>query len=159
MFVVSTNKGHKDDLHTRKKLLTGLMNKMDLLASPMQWTWVWVGSRHWWWTGKPGVLQSMGLETVEQDWVTELSYWKSPEVGQAAGRLGPGPCCVSLQFPSSFLCHLALFTCWLCPHPFSSWSQQGDLASRLHILTVHFSRAGEDACQATVSHHSMGTEE
>ena len=31
------------------------------MASPTQWTWVWVSSGSWWWTGKPGVLQSMGL--------------------------------------------------------------------------------------------------
>ena len=31
------------------------------MASPMQWTWVWIGSRGWWWTGRPGMLQSMGL--------------------------------------------------------------------------------------------------
>ena len=34
------------------------------MASPTQWTWVWVGSGSWWWTGKPGVLQSMGLQRV-----------------------------------------------------------------------------------------------
>ena len=33
------------------------------MASPIQWTWVWVSSRSWWWTGKPGVLQSMGLQS------------------------------------------------------------------------------------------------
>ena len=38
----------------------------DLMASPTQWTWVWVGSRSWWWTGKPGVLQSMGSQ--KQRW-------------------------------------------------------------------------------------------
>ena len=32
-----------------------------LVVSPTQWTWVWVNSRSWWWTGRPGVLQSMGV--------------------------------------------------------------------------------------------------
>ena len=45
------------------------------MASPTQWTRVWVGSRSWWWAGKPGVLQSMGLQRVRHDWVTELN-WK-----------------------------------------------------------------------------------
>ena len=36
--------------------------------------WVWVSCRSWWWTGKPGVLQSMGSQTVEQDWVTDLNW-------------------------------------------------------------------------------------
>ena len=42
-------------------------------ASPTQWTWVWVNSRSWWWTGRPGVLQSMGSQKVGYDWVTELN--------------------------------------------------------------------------------------
>ena len=42
------------------------------MASPTQWTWVWASSRSWWWTGKPGVLQSMGLQRVGYDWVTKL---------------------------------------------------------------------------------------
>ena len=47
----------------------------DLIASPTQWTWVWVNSRSWWWTGKPGMLQSMGLQRVRQDWATELNMY------------------------------------------------------------------------------------
>ena len=33
------------------------------MASPIQWTWVWVNSRSWWWTGRPGVLQFMGSQS------------------------------------------------------------------------------------------------
>ena len=46
------------------------------MASPTQWTWVWVSSRNWWWTGKPGVLQSMGSERVGHNWATELNWTK-----------------------------------------------------------------------------------
>ena len=42
------------------------------MASPTQWTWVWVNPRSWWWTGRPGVLQSMGSQRVGHSWVTEL---------------------------------------------------------------------------------------
>ena len=35
--------------------------------------WVWVGSGSWWWTGKPGVLQSMESQKVRHNWVTELN--------------------------------------------------------------------------------------
>ena len=45
------------------------------MASLTQWTWVWVSSGSWWWTGKPGELQSMGSQTVGDDWVTELNSW------------------------------------------------------------------------------------
>ena len=44
------------------------------LASPTRWTWVWAGSGSWWWTGKPGMLQSMGSQRVGHDWVTELNW-------------------------------------------------------------------------------------
>ena len=43
------------------------------MASPTQWTWVWVNSRSWWWTGRPGVLQSVGSQRVRHDWATELT--------------------------------------------------------------------------------------
>ena len=45
------------------------------MASLTQWTWVWASSGSWWWTGKSGMLQSMGLQRVGHDWVTELN-WK-----------------------------------------------------------------------------------
>ena len=45
----------------------------DWMASPTQWTWVWVNSRSWWRTGRPGVLQSMGLQRVGHKWATELN--------------------------------------------------------------------------------------
>ena len=41
------------------------------MASPTQWTWVWTSSGRWWRTGRSGVLQSMGLQRVRHDWVTE----------------------------------------------------------------------------------------
>ena len=47
------------------------------MASPTRWTWVWVSSGSWWWTGKPGMLQSMGSQRVGHDWVTELNWTKS----------------------------------------------------------------------------------
>ena len=47
----------------------------DWMASLMQRTWVWVGSRSWWWTGKPDVLRFMGSQRVGHDWVTELTNW------------------------------------------------------------------------------------
>ena len=43
------------------------------MASPTQWTWVWVNSGSWWWTGRPGVLRFMGSQRVGHDWATELS--------------------------------------------------------------------------------------
>ena len=53
------------------------------MASLTPWTWVWVNSRSWWWTGRPGMLQSMGLQTAGHDWGTELNWYESLSV--------PGP--------------------------------------------------------------------
>ena len=51
------------------------------MASLTQWTWVWVSSRSWWWTGKPGMLQSMESQWVGSDWATELNEkdWRQKE--------------------------------------------------------------------------------
>ena len=44
------------------------------MASLTWWTWVWVNSGSWWWTGRHGVLQFMGSQRVEHDWATELNW-------------------------------------------------------------------------------------
>ena len=54
------------------------------MASPTQWTWVSVNSGSWWWTERPGVLQSMGSERVRHDWATELSWTEVPHSYQGA---------------------------------------------------------------------------
>ena len=62
---------------------------MALLA---RWTWVWVNSRSWWWTGRPGMLQFMGLQRVGHDWATELNWMTNDWA--------------SLHVHVSHLCHL-----------------------------------------------------
>ena len=47
------------------------------MASLTLWTWVWVNSGSWWWTGRPGVLWFMGSQSVRHDWVTELNWTDS----------------------------------------------------------------------------------
>ena len=44
------------------------------MASPTQWTWVWVDSESWWWTGRPGVLQFMGSQRVRHEWTNVLNW-------------------------------------------------------------------------------------
>ena len=44
------------------------------MASPTWWTWVWVDSGSWWWTGRPSVLRFMGSQRVGHDWATELNW-------------------------------------------------------------------------------------
>ena len=63
------------------------------MASPTWWTWIWVNSRNWWWTGKHGVLQSMRSLRVRHDWMTELNWTEEAKKQQ--------------ELNSGF--------CWLCP--------------------------------------------
>ena len=64
------------------------------MVSPTQQTWVWVRSGSWWWTGKPGVLQSMGSQRVGYDWATVLNcHVDFPEVCE----------CSSLSLINSYL--------------------------------------------------------
>ena len=44
------------------------------MASPTQWTWVWVDSGSWWWIGWPGVLRFMGSQRIKHNWATELKW-------------------------------------------------------------------------------------
>ena len=44
------------------------------MASLTWWTWIWVNSGSWWWTGRPGVLRFMGSQRVGHDWATELNW-------------------------------------------------------------------------------------
>ena len=62
------------------------------MGSLTQWTWVWVNSGSWWWTGRPGLLRFMGLQAVGHDWATELNWtelnWMGPLT--KCGSLGKG---------------------------------------------------------------------
>ena len=81
------------------------------MASPTQWTWVWVNSGSWWWTGKPGVLQSMGSQRVGHNWVTELNWicqtqsctkicpwWHAPSIGSYKISLLSRQCVFSVSW-------------------------------------------------------------
>ena len=57
------------------------------MASPTQWTWVWASSGSWWWTGKPGVLQSMGLQRLSVWTELNMYNWRP-----GTGRWQDGRC-------------------------------------------------------------------
>ena len=55
------------------------------VVSPTWWIWFWAGSGSWWWTGKPGMLQSMGMQRAGHDWATELNWtWLEEQEGEGA---------------------------------------------------------------------------
>ena len=57
------------------------------MASPNQWAWVWASTGSWWWTGRPGVLQSIGSQRVRHNWVTELNHNQHGWISQAKCRV------------------------------------------------------------------------
>ena len=74
------------------------------MASLTQWTWV---SRNWGCTGRPGVLQSMGLKRVGHDWATELNWIVLSDLMHVLYHMQ----CLK-QLKSSILCH-QFATTWL----------------------------------------------
>ena len=44
------------------------------MTSLTRWTWVWTSFGSWWWTGRPGMLQSMRSQRVGHNWATELNW-------------------------------------------------------------------------------------
>ena len=59
------------------------------MTSSTQWTWVWMDSGSWWWTGRPGMLRFLGSQRVGHDWVTELNW---TELGGFACSTHPRRC-------------------------------------------------------------------
>ena len=74
------------------------------MASPTQWTWIWVDSGNWWWTGRPGMLRFMGSQRGGHNWATELN-WKYQLNFK---RMGGGSHFLVIQDPENIL-HISLF--------------------------------------------------
>ena len=64
----------------------------DWMASLTRWTWVWVNSGSWWWTGRHGMLQFMGSQRVGHDWVTELNWTAHTQIAKTVSLGCPGRC-------------------------------------------------------------------
>ena len=70
-------------------------------ASSHVWMWVWVNYESWWWSGRPGVLQFMGLQRVGYDWATELNWTELHFISTPPSTLEisqPALCSGSLSF-------------------------------------------------------------
>ena len=79
------------------------------IASPTQWTWVWVTFGCWWRTGRPGVLRSMRLQIVGHDWASELKWaWSGRN-----STLGISFCGLQYHIPCIWY-----IPCIPCIHPF-----------------------------------------
>ena len=74
------------------------------MASSTWWTWVWVDSGSWWWTGRPGVLRFMGSQRVGHNWATELNLkghlGRLPKPDLLLGELLPLVAAFKCSFPA-----------------------------------------------------------
>ena len=82
------------------------------MASRTRWTRVWVNSRSWWWTGRPGVLRFMGSQRVGHDWATELN-WTNAHSRMFASRWVITPSWLSRSFRLFFFCCSSVYFCHL----------------------------------------------
>ena len=73
------------------------------MASLTQLTWVWVDYGSWWWTGRPGVLQSMGSQRVGHNWVTKLNWMEGYNLGDSLSESSED-CSTSWTSKHSYIC-------------------------------------------------------
>ena len=112
------------------------------MASPTQWTWVWVDSGGWWWTGRPGVLWFMGSQRVRHNWATELNW----NLKAILAFLTP------FIFPRWSLNYLTLLMTSIRYIKSSSWPEHQFL---IHPISIHPVSIGHsyDALQIPLTHH------
>ena len=96
------------------------------MASPTLRTWVWASSGNWWWTGKSGVLKSLGSQRVRHNWVTELTdvpwTWTWANFARWWGREMPG---VLQSIGSQRVWHILVTKqLWCCRHCAGHRTQQ-----------------------------------
>ena len=111
------------------------------MASPTPWTWVWVNSGSWWWTGRPGMLWSMGLQRIGHDWTTELNWWLSNYLWQLWGQ--PSPFAkdfppLSFKSPTS-LKNLSLGQTWMVGQSRKLWSIFISFSLKISLIMKWFS--------------------
>ena len=104
------------------------------MASLTLWTWAWVNSGSWWWTGRPGVQWSMGSQRVGHAWVTELNWTEGGRKGQQLlrmmGAAGPREVAVSYRIFSVQKPMSQDIT------PYPAWDET---ANEPHLLHTHSS--------------------
>ena len=115
------------------------------MVSPVQWTWVWVNSGNWWWTGRSGMLWFMGLQGVGHDWVTELNWTESPRYHfneQSTYNINE-TFYIILHSLLSYLCILYLEHIWVWPSHIS------------HAIWPNDHCTGQDVSVCVLSHAQL----
>ena len=98
------------------------------MASPIQWTWVWINSGSWRWTRRPGMLKSRGSQRVGHDWATELN-WKCKCLNQNISNVALLTHCSNIHCINKFL----LWKFYLL-----MWNEQNCSSNKWPLFSVHF---------------------
>ena len=101
------------------------------MASLTRWTWVWVNSGSWWWTGRPGVLRFMGSQRVGHDWATDL-IWSDGWFYTCIYYMFNTICMVSLWLEEKWS---SIYRLW--PH---SHQTKGNLSHKIGSSSIHLIR-------------------
>ena len=100
------------------------------MASLTRWMWVWVNSRSWWRTGRPGVLRFMGSQRVRHDWATELNWTEWYHIHPSPLFWMPSLSIWIIQTNTQEILP------WLPPSEISSFSSLQEQPIQIFILTV-----------------------
>ena len=100
------------------------------MASLTRWMWVWVNSRSWWWTGRPGVLRFMGSQRVRHDWETELNWTEWCHIHPSPLFWMPSLSIWIIQTNTQEILP------WIPPSEISSFSSLQEQPIQIFILTV-----------------------
>ena len=98
------------------------------MVSPIQWTWVWVSSRRWWCTGRPGMLQSMGSQRFRHDWAIELN-WKCMYLNRNISNIALLTHCSNIHCTNKF----SLWKFYLL-----MWNEQNCSSNKWPLFSVNF---------------------
>ena len=112
-------------------------------ASLTWWTWVWVDSGSWWWTGRPGVLQFMGSQRVGHDWATELSWKSKSEVWNLKDLRQNYLAFVSIAFPCIHWDDITSYSLELQKYEKIQYMERSYLSAWKHNCSknIHFSQS------------------
>ena len=114
------------------------------MASPTQWTWVWVDSGSWWWTGRPGVLRFMGSQRVWLDWATELN---GRELGLPHSRMYPHQgLLIAVASSTERSCKLNQRLQWRSYHPNGAGISSCSLNAILFLSSICIGMKNNNKC-------------
>ena len=119
------------------------------MASLTRWTWVWVNSGSWWWTGRPGVLQFMGSQRVRHDCSTELNWTELNVTFNFKNQTKRKPyICSSCGGEQGYF---FTYMTWTCFSPEGQWSEEKVSTPLIYVASTGQWQAGvqENCCESS----------